>query len=57
MKPFEQMTREEQLKHLTVDHHIQNAELWFTGASSDVEAHQQDHDEWLSDEHEHDEEA
>jgi hypothetical protein len=53
MEPFEQMTREEQLKHLTVDHDIQDAEQWFTGAPSDVEAHQQDHDEWLDD-HEHD---
>jgi hypothetical protein len=53
MEPFERMTSEEQPKHLTVDHDIQDAEMWFTGAPSDVEAQQQDHDEWLDD-HEHD---
>jgi len=53
MKPFEQMTSEEQLHHLKVVHEIPHAEMWFTGAPSDVEAHQQDHDEWLSNEHTH----
>ena len=53
MKPFEQMTTEEQLKHLKVDHEIQDAEMWFTGAPSDVEAHATDHSEWLGDEHTH----
>jgi hypothetical protein len=57
MEPFEQMTTEEQLKHLKVDHEIQDAEMWFTGSADDAEAHATDHSEWLGDEHAHEAQA